>query len=82
MVTKQWQTADQIENASKLVNIGEVSKEDWDIMLGLSRVGRIAFLESLDEQRRDAYNDAEVMLYKAIETYEDTAVPFTHYTGL
>lgn len=55
-----------IENAAKLVNIGEVTKEDWNIMLGLSRVGRMAWLESLDEQRRDEYNDAEQMLLRTL----------------
>ena len=56
-----------IHNASTLVNIGRITTEDWNIMLGLSRVGRIAFLESLDEQRRDAYNDAEIMLDSVID---------------
>lgn len=56
------QTVDTIMQNTKLVNIGEFTKEDWNIFMNGSRAGRIMMTDSLDAATKDGHIDALTML--------------------
>ena len=54
---------DSIMMSAKLVNIGEFTQADWDIIRNTSRVGRIMVVNSIEEATDvSTHNDALIML--------------------
>ena len=52
-----------IMQKAKLVNIGEFTQEDWDIIRNTSRVGRLMVVNSIEEATGvSTHNDALIML--------------------